>query len=69
MQLIINGKTENVSDVLSLSDLLTHRGVEKPETVTVELNGEILENDDFDCTQLKENDLVEFLYFMGGGTT
>ena len=38
-----------------------------PEMVSVEYNGEMLERDTFDTTQVKEGDSVEFLYFMGGG--
>ncbi len=68
MQLTINGRPEAVPDALSMSGLLEVRGVKTPETVAVELNGEILDRSDFDCTSLKENDLVEFIYFMGGGT-
>jgi sulfur carrier protein len=41
--------------------------VPQAEYVTVELNGEILLRGDFDTTQVREGDGVEFLYFMGGG--
>jgi len=37
--------------------------------VSVELNSEILNRVDFETTQLKENDQIEFLFFMGGGQT
>ena len=67
MQLIINGKEETVPDVLNVSDLLKIRGIETPEMVSVELNSEILNRVDFETTQLKENDQIEFLFFMGGG--
>jgi sulfur carrier protein len=67
MQLIINGKEENVTNGLSVSDLLKERGVETPETVAVELNGEILDHEEFDNINLKEKDKVEFIFFVGGG--
>jgi sulfur carrier protein len=38
-----------------------------PEMVSVELNGQILRRTEFDATILKDDDKVEFLYFMGGG--
>jgi sulfur carrier protein len=41
--------------------------VENPDYVTVTVNDEFVEHDDFEKTTLKENDVVEFLYFMGGG--
>ena len=67
MQLTINGKEETVPDALNVTDLLKLRGIETPEMVSVELNNEILKRDDFESTQLKENDQLEFLFFMGGG--
>jgi sulfur carrier protein len=67
MQLTINGKEETVSDVVNITDLLKIRGIETPEMVSVELNNEILNRADFESTQLKENDQIEFLFFMGGG--
>jgi sulfur carrier protein len=36
--------------------------------VSVEVNEEILARDAFATTCLQENDTVEFLYFMGGGS-
>ena len=35
--------------------------------VTVTLNDEFVERDNFETTVLKDGDVVEFLYFMGGG--
>ena len=67
MRLTINGKEETVSDVVNIADLLKIRGIETPEMVSVELNSEILNRVDFETTQLKENDQIEFLFFMGVG--
>ena len=38
-----------------------------PDYVTVTVNDEFVESTDFATTALKENDVIEFLYFMGGG--
>ncbi len=67
MDLKINGKDETVSEGLSVSELLKEKGIKRPETVTVELNGEILSRAEFDKTKLNKDDEVEFLFFMGGG--
>ncbi|NOZ83711.1 MAG: sulfur carrier protein ThiS [Epsilonproteobacteria bacterium] len=69
MKLIINGKEENVADneQLSLSKLLTLKDVKFPQMVSVQLNGEFVKTDLYESKILKENDNVEFLYFMGGG--
>lgn len=36
--------------------------------VSVQLNGEILERDDFTSKVVGDGDELEFLYFMGGGS-
>lgn len=67
MKLIVNGKAVNVSDDLTVSQLLVERKVKMPDMVSVELNGQILRRTEFNKTTVKDEDKVEFLYFMGGG--
>ena len=68
MNLQINGEKETVDQTeLTVSKLLSIKDVKMPDMVSVELNGDILDREQFDSTFLKENDEVEFLYFMGGG--
>ncbi len=67
MKLVVNGKDVNSKDGISVSELLIEQNVKMPEMVSVELNGSIVRRENFDSTDLKENDKVEFLYFMGGG--
>ena len=40
---------------------------QNPDYVTVTVNDDFVERDDFETTKLNEGDAVEFLYFMGGG--
>ena len=68
MKVKINGEETQLEKEVSISKLLEIQKVKMPEMVSVELNGEILDRDDFDTTILKEDDKIEFLYFMGGGT-
>lgn len=70
MQLIVNGKPENLEgkDSLSITTLLDELKVKDALYVTVELNGEILDRPVFDNTLVKDGDTLEFLYFMGGGS-
>ncbi len=35
--------------------------------VSVQLNEEFVKKENYDSTAIKENDSVDFLYFMGGG--
>jgi len=67
MNLIVNGEYIESKDGISVSGLLTEQKVKMPDMVSVELNGEILRRDGFDTTNLNDGDVVEFLYFMGGG--
>lgn len=68
MTVTINGQTDSIdSDQVSVLELLSLKDVEMPDMVSVQLNGDILDREKFDSTFIKENDEVEFLYFMGGG--
>ncbi|MHC4105071.1 MAG: sulfur carrier protein ThiS, partial [Planctomycetota bacterium] len=68
MNLVINGKETNINDGLTVNQLLTQENVQMPDMVSVELNGQILKRTKFEETVLKDDDKVEFLYFMGGGS-
>ena len=67
MKLVINGKEIDSKESLSVSELLMEQNIKKPEMVSVELNGNILRQTEFENTNLKEGDKIEVLYFMGGG--
>jgi sulfur carrier protein len=67
MKLIINGQSENIAgENISVAELLALKNVEAPDMVSVQLNGEFVQRAAF-ATGLKENDELDFLYFMGGG--
>lgn len=69
MNLIINGKNESFEkDSITIAELLELKKVKMPEMVTVELNGTILERDKFKSTYVKDNDTIELIYYMGGGS-
>ena len=67
MNLVVNGKKTNITDGLTVSQLLVRENVKMPNMVSVEINGQILKRTEFEETILKDDDKVEFLYFMGGG--
>ena len=68
MKCKINGKDEEIQqDTITVSELLKLKSVKMPDMVSVELNGDILDRENFDTSVVKEGDSVEFLYFMGGG--
>jgi len=68
MNLVINGKETDTTDGLTVSQLLVEENVKMPEMVSVELNGKILRRNEFETTTLNNDDKVEFLYYMGGGS-
>jgi sulfur carrier protein len=68
MNLVINGKETNINDGLTVNQLLAQENVQMPDMVSVEVNGQILKRTRFEETVLKDDDKVEFLYFMGGGS-
>ena len=67
MKLTINGEAKELKDGLSITELLVVENVEMPEMVSVQLNDEFLKQDEYAATIVKENDDINFLYFMGGG--
>ena len=67
MIITVAGNKKEYKDGLTVAELIEQEKVETPLYVTVSLNDEFVENDNFATTALKDGDNVEFLYFMGGG--
>ena len=67
MVVTVAGEKKTYDEGLTIAKLIEVEKVENPDYVTVTVNDEFVESTDFATTALKENDGVEFLYFMGGG--
>lgn len=67
MKITVAGVNKEVADNLTVAQLVIDEKVETPEYVTVTINDEFVESGAFQSTKLKDGDVVEFLYFMGGG--
>ena len=67
MTITVSGVSKDVKDGISVAGLISLENVDNPEYVSVSVNEEFIDRDAFDTHPLKENDIVEFLYFMGGG--
>jgi sulfur carrier protein len=65
MQLTINGKVESL-EVSTVADVLKVKEID-PQLVAVEVNTQMIDQENLGITSLKENDKLEFLFFMGGG--
>ena len=66
-KIYVNGDAQEVSLPLNVTVLIKQLLVENPEMVSVQVNEEFAEREDWDNIQIKEGDKVDFLYFMGGG--
>ena len=66
-KIYVNGYAQEVSLPLNVSELIKQSDVQQPDMVSVQVNEEFAEREDWETIQLKEGDKVDFLYFMGGG--
>ena len=67
-KIFVNGDAQEVNLPLNVSELIKQSDVQQPDMVSVQVNEEFAEREDWEQIQLKEGDKVDFLYFMGGGT-
>ncbi|MCD7973613.1 MAG: sulfur carrier protein ThiS [Candidatus Azobacteroides sp.] len=63
----VNDEEQEVNLPLILSGLIRLNNVIQPDMVSVQINGEFINREDFDTTVINDGDEVDFLYFMGGG--
>jgi thiamine biosynthesis protein ThiS len=66
MHLFINGEEKSFAPALSLAELVEQLGM-KSDRVAVELNREIVPRAQWGDTQLKNDDRLEIVHFVGGG--
>lgn len=66
MRITVNGETEDITEGLTLLDLILERGLD-PGVVVAELNYEIIAKDNFAAVRLTPGDSLELLHFVGGG--
>lgn len=67
MTITVAGNKKEAADNLTVAQLIADENVETPQYVTVTINDDFVQSGTFDETVLKGGDVVEFLYFMGGG--
>ncbi len=66
-KLIVNGEDQEVQLPATVADLIKQNNVAQPEMVSVQVNEEFVDREEFAALQLNDGDEVDFLYFMGGG--
>ena len=69
MNITINGKEISIveNSDRTVDSLLEELDVSQRLYVTVEFNGEIIDRTLHGTTPVRDGDVIEFLYFMGGG--
>ena len=66
-KIIVNGEAQEVQLPVTLTELIRKNDVQQPEMVSVQVNDDFVDRDEWDKVSIKEGDAVDFLYFMGGG--
>lgn len=63
----VNGESQVVELPLTVEELIKQNNVENPELVSVQVNEEFLDRNEYANRQVEEGDEIDFLSFMGGG--
>ena len=63
----VNGESQEVVLPMTVEELIKNNNVENPKLVSVQVNEEFLDRNDYARRQVKEGDEIDFLFFMGGG--
>ncbi|GHU93352.1 thiamine biosynthesis protein ThiS [Bacteroidia bacterium] len=66
-KITVNGKAQEVDNSTTLAQLITANSIQQPDMVSVQLNEEFVSKESYATTVLQDGDVVDFLYFMGGG--
>ena len=67
MRILINGEGKECEEGIFLSDLLDLLEL-PPQRIAVELNREVVRRADWKSTILKNEDRLEIVHFVGGGS-
>lgn len=68
MKARINGKDVDLERPTALLDYLAGIGID-PRSIAVELNGEILQRDQYAAAELHDGDVLEIVRMVGGGAS
>jgi thiamine biosynthesis protein ThiS len=67
LRLQVNGEQHELAEGLSLQELVQSLKL-KPEQIAIELNQVVVRRPEWGSTKLKQNDRIEIVHFVGGGT-
>jgi thiamine biosynthesis protein ThiS len=66
MQVTINGKTETLTDGITVAELLAQLNLQ-PIRVAIEVNEDLVPRKTFQETPIRDGDQIEIVTFVGGG--
>lgn len=67
MRVYLNGESKELRESLTLADLVTELDLPAVR-IAVELNRTVVRRSDWSQTTLSENDRIEVVHFVGGGS-
>lgn len=67
MRVIVNGEGRELPDGLTLEGLIAHLSL-APDRLAIERNREVVRRSDWPHTLLSEDDRIEIIHFVGGGS-
>ena len=65
IEIRVNGKVKSISDKYKMSDLVKNLKIPMKK-VAIELNQEIIDKKNINKINLKKNDKIEIVHFIGG---
>lgn len=68
MVIKVNGKEVNLEKEVTIKELLVLQQIVMPDFVIVQVNDKFVEQGQYNEVMLKDQDTIEFLFFMGGGS-
>ena len=66
IKIALNGIEEELAKELNINEFLQLKKI-RPEVVTLELNGNMIEKNTFETTVLNNDDKLEMVFYIGGG--
>jgi thiamine biosynthesis protein ThiS len=67
LRVYLNGEAREFSSPLSLAELIAELDL-PPARIAVELNRVVLRRSDWSTTLLRDDDRIEIVHFVGGGS-
>ena len=67
MRVYVNGEPRELNRPLTLAELVTELDL-PPARIAIELNRVVVRRKDWSATTLKDEDRIEIVHFVGGGS-